>query len=96
MLVCEEEESVRFARSHAVRSRRSARGLPLMSFLYLRLNSCAGVAGHVRVYIFIQKPTFVLLNNKTYVTARCRTLVISFLQFSLFKGWATYSSDTRF
>lgn len=30
-----EEDSVRLARSHAVRRRRSARALPLMSFLYL-------------------------------------------------------------
>ena len=58
MLVCEEEESVRFARSHAVRSRRSARGLLLMSFLYLRLNSCSGMGGHVRVYVSIMMLTF--------------------------------------
>ena len=41
MEVCALEDSVRFARSHDVRSRRSERGLPLMSFLYFRLNSCA-------------------------------------------------------
>mmetsp|Transcript_12926 Transcript_12926/g.31187 ORF Transcript_12926/g.31187 Transcript_12926/m.31187 type:complete len:255 (-) Transcript_12926:183-947(-) len=34
------EDSVRLARSHEVRRRRSARGLPMMSFLCLRLNSC--------------------------------------------------------
>ena len=34
------DESVRFARSQAVRNRRSARALPVMSFLFLRLNSC--------------------------------------------------------
>ena len=33
-------DRVRFARSQDVRSRRRARGLPVMSFLYLRLNSC--------------------------------------------------------
>ncbi len=31
--VCVDDERVRFARSHAVRSRRIARGLPVMSFL---------------------------------------------------------------
>mmetsp|Transcript_14914 Transcript_14914/g.45582 ORF Transcript_14914/g.45582 Transcript_14914/m.45582 type:complete len:355 (+) Transcript_14914:631-1695(+) len=38
--VCADEESERFARSHAVRSRRIARALPEISFLCLRLNSC--------------------------------------------------------
>lgn len=33
-------DRVRFARSQEVRRRRRARGLPVMSFLYLRLNSC--------------------------------------------------------
>mmetsp|Transcript_6886 Transcript_6886/g.12362 ORF Transcript_6886/g.12362 Transcript_6886/m.12362 type:complete len:202 (-) Transcript_6886:886-1491(-) len=33
-------DSVRLARSHAVRRRRRARGLPLMSFFVRRLNSC--------------------------------------------------------
>mmetsp|Transcript_7322 Transcript_7322/g.30476 ORF Transcript_7322/g.30476 Transcript_7322/m.30476 type:complete len:294 (+) Transcript_7322:1093-1974(+) len=40
MDVCAVDESVRLARSQAVRRRRSARGLPVMSFLFLRLNSC--------------------------------------------------------
>ena len=35
-------DRVRFARSQEVRRRRRARGLPVMSFLYLRLNSCRG------------------------------------------------------
>mmetsp|Transcript_25198 Transcript_25198/g.64897 ORF Transcript_25198/g.64897 Transcript_25198/m.64897 type:complete len:212 (+) Transcript_25198:1225-1860(+) len=39
-LVCALADRVRFARSHAVRRRRMARGLPVISFLYLRLNSC--------------------------------------------------------
>jgi len=37
--VCVDDDSVRFARSHAVRRRRIERGLPVMSFLFLRLNS---------------------------------------------------------
>ena len=41
IVVWAEEDRVRLARSAAVSSRRTARGLPLMSFLYLRLNSCA-------------------------------------------------------
>ena len=43
MLVWAPEDRVRFARSQAVLSLRQARGLPLMSFLYLRLNSCRAV-----------------------------------------------------
>ena len=39
MVVCVVEDNVRFARSHAVRKRRRARGLPEISFLCLRLNS---------------------------------------------------------
>ena len=39
-VVWAEVDRVRFARSAAVRSRRSARALVVMSFLYLRLNSC--------------------------------------------------------
>merc|ERR1719261_1290186 len=35
-----DEESVRLARSQAVRRRRIERALPVMSFLFLRLNSC--------------------------------------------------------
>merc|ERR1719378_1471223 len=38
-VVCAVDESVLLARSHAVRRRRSARALPVMSFLFLRLNS---------------------------------------------------------
>ena len=46
MVVCAALDSVRLARSQAVRRRRSARGLSEMSFLFLRLNSCgAKVAG---------------------------------------------------
>ena len=37
---CVEEDRVRFARSAAVCSRRTARALPEGSFLCLRLNSC--------------------------------------------------------
>ena len=40
MLAWVEDDSVRLARSHAVRRRRSARALEEMSFLCLRLNSC--------------------------------------------------------
>ena len=45
MLVCAADDRVRFARSQAVRRRRRARGLSLMSFLFLRLNSCRGRGG---------------------------------------------------
>mmetsp|Transcript_17000 Transcript_17000/g.51530 ORF Transcript_17000/g.51530 Transcript_17000/m.51530 type:complete len:266 (+) Transcript_17000:655-1452(+) len=37
--VCVDDESVRLARSQAVRRRRMERGLPVRSFLFLRLNS---------------------------------------------------------
>ena len=40
MVVCAEADKVRFARSQAVLKRRTALGLPEMSFLVLRLNSC--------------------------------------------------------
>ena len=40
MVVCAEALRVRFARSQAVLRRRTALGLPEMSFLFLRLNSC--------------------------------------------------------
>uniref|UniRef100_A0A0A9FJM7 Uncharacterized protein n=1 Tax=Arundo donax TaxID=35708 RepID=A0A0A9FJM7_ARUDO len=40
MVVCAVEESVLFALSQAVLSRRSALGLPVMSFLFFLLNSC--------------------------------------------------------
>ena len=40
MVVCAEADRVRFARSQAVLKRRTALGLPEMSFLDLRLNSC--------------------------------------------------------
>jgi hypothetical protein len=41
-VVCAALDSVRLARSQAVRRRRRERGLSLMSFLFLRLNSCRG------------------------------------------------------
>ena len=41
MVVCAEALRVRFARSQAVLRRRTALGLPEMSFLFLRLNSCS-------------------------------------------------------
>lgn len=41
-LACVEEDSVRLARSHAVRRRRRARALLLRSLRCLRLNSCRG------------------------------------------------------
>ncbi len=40
MVVWAEALRVRFARSQAVLRRRTALGLPEMSFLFLRLNSC--------------------------------------------------------
>ena len=40
MVVCALLDSARLALSAAVASRRTARGLPDTSFLYLRLNSC--------------------------------------------------------
>ena len=40
MVVCAEADRVRFARSQAVLKRRTALGLPEMSFFDLRLNSC--------------------------------------------------------
>ncbi len=40
MVVCALLDSARLALSALVASRRTARGLPDTSFLYLRLNSC--------------------------------------------------------
>ena len=51
MLVWEEADNVLLARSHDVLSRRSALGLPVMSFLYFLLNSCR------RVRLLQAKPT---------------------------------------
>ena len=48
MVVCAEADRVRFARSQAVLKRRTALGLPEMSFLLLRLNSC-NVNGEVNI-----------------------------------------------
>lgn len=47
MVVCAEADRVRFARSQAVLRRRTALGLPEMSFFDLRLNSCMhGMSQH--------------------------------------------------
>ena len=46
-----DDDSVRLARSHAVRRRRRARWLLFMSFLNLRLNSCQEVVDHAVVEV---------------------------------------------